>query len=100
MGRSREAQGLESSSLAQVSFANDNQDGVGMKSDIIAELTEIFTLLAENDGEKGDFLGLLEAMKLRYPPIGGHPARVQINNFIKAHAPFLLSMEELENLWD
>ncbi|WP_316736753.1 hypothetical protein [Pedobacter aquatilis] len=100
MGKSRETQGLESSSLGELSFTSDSNEGVGLKSDIIAELKEIFTLLADNDGDKGDFLGLLEAMKLRYPPLAAHPARSQINSFIKSHAPFLLSMEELENLWD
>lgn len=100
MGKSRSIQGLESSSMAEVSFTSEKNDGVGLKSDIIAELREIFTLLADNDGDKGDFLGLLEPMKLRYPPMAAHPARSQVNNFIKAHAPFLLSLEELENLWD
>jgi hypothetical protein len=100
MGKSRAAQGLESSTLGELSFTSENDNGVGLKSDIIAELKEIFKLLADNDGDKGDFLGLLEAMKLRYPPMATHPARTQINSFIKAHAPFLLSLEELENLWD
>jgi hypothetical protein len=100
MGKSRAAQGVESSMLGELSFASESNDGVGLKSDIIAELKEIFTLLADNDGDKGDFIGLLEALKLRYPPLAAHPARTQINSFIKAHAPFLLSPEELENLWD
>lgn len=100
MGKSRKPDGLESSSLSEVSFTSENNIGVGLKSDILAELKEIFTLLAENDGEKGDFIGLVEAMKLRYPPIASHPARAQINSFIQAHSPFLLSIEELENLWD
>jgi len=100
MGKSRSTEGLESSMLGELSFASESNDGVGLKSDIIAELKEIFTLLADNDGDKGDFIGLLEALKLRYPPLATHPARPQINSFIKAHAPFLLSLEELENLWD
>lgn len=100
MGKSRSPSGLESSSLSELSFTAGNNEAVGLKSDVLAELKEIFTLLAENDGEKGDFIGLIEAMKLRYPPIASHPARAQINSFIQDHAPFLLSIEELENLWD
>ncbi|KQS36845.1 hypothetical protein ASG14_07355 [Pedobacter sp. Leaf194] len=100
MGLSKTPQGLRSSSISEVSFAPETNGEVGLKSDIIAELKEIFTLLAENDGDKGDFLGLLEAMKLRYPPMASHPACAQINSFIKAHAPFLLSKQELENIWD
>jgi hypothetical protein len=101
IGKPRLAAGLLASGSSELGFASPHGGAdIGLKSDLIAELKEIFTLLADNDGTKSDFIELIAAMKDRYPPIAPHPACAEINAFIKAHAPFLLSLEELENLWD
>ncbi|MEJ5996260.1 hypothetical protein WG904_17655 [Pedobacter sp. Du54] len=103
MGKSKLPDGMSVIGTEQISFASD--DGakvqkIGLVSDVVQELKEIFSVLAKQDGNKKDFFGMMEMVRLNFPSIGSHPNIGQINAFISEHAPFHLTPEELENLWD
>lgn len=103
MGRSKMPEGMEVVETAGISFASNSTDKVqqiGLVADVLQELKEVFAVIARQDGNKSDFFGLMEMVRQAFPAIGSHPNIGQINAFITAHAPFHLSPEELENLWD
>lgn len=101
MGKSAMPQGMALVKSSDVAFAADESesDQVGLVSDVIQELKEIFKQLENSAGDKKDFFRLLEKVKEDYGRIGGHPSIGNINRFIADHVPFHLSADELENLW-
>lgn len=103
MGKSRLPDGVSRVTLEEISFVGDGdekQQQVGLVPDVIQEIKEVFRLLASQDGNKKDFFGLMEKVRENYPKIASNPNIGSLNKFIAEHAPFHLSAEELENLWD
>ena len=103
LGASRPAEGTSTVSMGQVSFAreeNSKFEQLGLIPDVLQELKEILSVLEKEDGNKQDFFNMMEMVRAKYGQIGSNPRIVQINQFISEHAPFYLSKEELENLWD
>lgn len=103
LGVSKPVAGTSTVSLGQVSFVNDENsksEQIGLIPDILQEMKEIFSILEKEDGDKKDFFNLMEMVRAKYGQIGSNPRIVQINQFIAEHAPFHLSPDELENLWD
>lgn len=103
MGKSRMPDGVSRVSLEEISFVgngDEKQQQVGLVPDVIQEIKEVFGLLAAQDGNKKDFFGLMETVRKNYPKIASNPNIGSLNKFIVDHAPFHLSAEELENLWD
>lgn len=103
MGKAKLPEGLSSVHAGSFGFApseKDKADQIGLIPDLLQEIKEIFAILEKEDGTKNDFLNLMEVVKDNYPKIGSHPNIGRINQFISDHAPFHLSGEELENLWD
>lgn len=103
MGKPKLPDGMSLVGTEQISFASDDGDKVhkiGLVADVLQELKEVFAVLAKEDGNKKDFLGMMEMVRLNFPAIGSNPNIGRINAFISEHAPFHLSSEELENLWD
>lgn len=103
IGKPKLPEGMSLVSTDQISFASSDdakQQQIGLVPDVLQELKEVFTVLAKQDGNKKDFFGLMEMVRQNFPAIGSNPNIAQINAFIGEHAPFHLSSEELENLWD
>lgn len=103
MGKAKLPDGLSSVTAGSFGFTSsekDKADQVGLIPDVLQEIKEVFALLEKEDGTKSDFINLMEVVKENYPKIGSHPNIGRINQFISDHAPFHLSSEELENLWD
>ena len=103
MGKSRLPQGMESVPMGSFGFAQtegQREAQVGLVPDVLQEIREIFGIIEKEDGSKKDFFNLMEMVREKFPKIGSSPNIPQINQFIAEHAPFHLSAEELENLWD
>lgn len=110
MGKSRMPDGLEVVSMSALSFSvtgdsayspdDAKSDQLGLVPDVLEELKEIFAVLAKEDGTKQDFFSLAGMISEKYGRIGSSPNIRQINTFIRDHAPFAVTIEELEYLWD
>lgn len=102
MGRSKMPEGMESVGMDGFGFVSDSnrEQQIGLVPDVLQEIKGVFRIIAESDGSKKDFFRLMEAVSKNYPQISSHPSIGQINGFISENAPFNLSPEELENLWD
>lgn len=103
LGVSKPAVGTSTVSMGQISFGKDENgksEQLGLIPDVLQELKEIFSILEKEDGNKQDFFNMMEMVRAKYGQIGSNPRIVQINQFITEHAPFHISKEELENLWD
>jgi len=103
LGASKPAEGTSTVSMGQVTFGQDENaksEQLGLIPDVLQELKEIFSILEKEDGNKQDFLNMMEMVRAKYGQISSNPRIVQINQFIAEHALFHLSKEELENLWD
>lgn len=103
LGLSRPDEGTSTVSMGQISFGQDEDaksDQLGLIPDVLQEMKEIFSILEKEDGDKRDFFNMIEMVRAKYGQIGSNPRIVQVNQFIAEHAPFHLSKEELENLWD
>lgn len=108
MGKPRMPEGISRVAVSDVVFAgvevDQCDDGaeaeVGLVMDVLAEMKDLFGILAKEGGTKQDFFKLIEALKEAYPGIGSHPGIAVINAYVVDHAPFLISVQELESLWD
>lgn len=108
MGESKMPEGLEVVSMGELNFSvpfahsqtEEKADQVGLVPDVLQELKEIFRILAKEDGTKQDFFSLAAMISEKYGRIGSNPNIGQINIFIRDHAPFAVTLEELEHLWD
>lgn len=103
MGESRMPDGINRVSVEEISFSGggvEKEDQVGLVPDVLQELKQVFSILSREDGSKKDFTRLVKAVKEKFPKIASSPNIGRINGFITDHAPFHLSPEELENLWD
>nr|WP_294895104.1 hypothetical protein [uncultured Pedobacter sp.] len=103
MGKPAVPDGLSSTSMNEFSFAerqNDHEEQLGLLPDFLEELKTIFNILEKEDGKKADFISLFGMVKAKYPKATESANIEAINQYIREHAPFLLSNEELDNLWD
>ena len=110
MGLSKLPEGLEIVEMGALSFAGNNSgehiddreqsDKIGLVPDVLQELKEVFEVLATEDGTKKDFIDLARTISYKYGRIGSNPNITHINAFIRDHAPFAISPEEIENLWN
>lgn len=103
MGKSKLPEGMSSVGTDSFGFArraDDREQQVGLVPDVLQEIKEAFAFLAEEDGTKKDFFNLMEVVRNKYPQVGSNPNIGRINEFIAEYAPFHLSKDELESLWD
>lgn len=101
LGKPALPEGMSISTMDEISFAeNQKESQLGEIPDVLEELKSVFSILAKEDGNKSDFFSLMKLVKAKYPRIGFHPNIDSINAYIREHAPFLLTEEELDNLWD
>ena len=104
MGKQVIPEGVHTASMSDFSFApkedSAKEQQVGLMADVLQELKRIFNILQNEDGNKADFFSLLKLTKAKYPKIGSNPNIHYVNEYIRDHVPFLLTKEELEDLWD
>lgn len=103
MGKTKMPEGMSMVASGDFGFAvgdGSREEQVGLVPDVLEELKSVFQVLAEQDGTKTDFLLLMKPVREQFPGIGSSPALLRINAFIRDHAPFHLSAQELEDLWD
>lgn len=110
MGKSKLPDGLAVVSMGALNFsvsgdsayrAEDHKsDQLGLVPDVLQELKEIFAILEKEDGTKQDFFSLAGIISEKFGRIGSNPNIGKINEFIRDHAPFAVSLRELEDLWD
>jgi len=113
MGKAKPQQGMERVASGNPVFAPiekwDNEGGEvkadefatgGLYEDLTAGIREIYEILAANDGNKQDFFGMIAELKAQFGPLGSSPCIARVNIFIRDSAPFAISQEELESLWD
>ena len=103
MGKPAKPEGLETVSMNGFGFGrgNDSKSAqLGLVPDVMEELKTIFNILQKEDGNKSDFFSLLALTKAKHPKIGSDPNIQHINAFVRENAPFMLTNEELENMWD
>lgn len=103
IGKPKLPEGMSVVSMEQISFAQSDdakQQQIGLVPDVLQELKSVFSTLSKQDGNKKDFLVMMEMVRQNFPAIASNPNIGKINAFISEHAPFHLSQEELENLWD
>ncbi|MFC3559502.1 hypothetical protein [Pedobacter jamesrossensis] len=105
MGRSVEPEGVSMVAMDGVHFAERSPDAhkddqLGLVPDVLEELKVAFRDLENKDGGKTDFFPLIQQIKEKYPKIEASDNLEDINRYIRDNAPFLLTDEELEDLWD
>ena len=103
MGKPQLPEGMTTVSMGGFGFVQSEDDRahqIGLVPDVLKEVKSVFSIIAKEDGNKNDFLGLMRLVREKYPKIGSNPNIGYINEFIADHAPFHLSSEELEDLWD
>jgi hypothetical protein len=106
MGKSKLPDGMSRVSSDAFGFSGGNQDEdqkmeqIGLVPDVLEELKGVFLNLAANDGDKLDFMEMMDAVREKFPKIASSPNIGRINAFVSQNAPFYLSKDELENLWD
>ncbi|RQO77738.1 hypothetical protein DBR40_07120 [Pedobacter sp. KBW01] len=111
MGKAKPPLGLEKLETADLSFAASSKDsleeemvnedaGAGLYDDLVNSIREIYQILAANDGNKQDFFGMVSELKSQFGPLGSSPCMARVNTYIRESAPFSISNEEFENLWD
>jgi hypothetical protein len=103
MGKSKLPEGMSTVAMGSFGFVQtdgEREEQIGLVPDVLQEIKEIFGIIEKEDGSKRDFFNLMEMVREKFPQIGSNPNIPRINQFISEHAPFHLSAEELENLWD
>lgn len=102
MGVRKMPEGMSVVTAGQVSFADPDGSKVhklGLVSDVVQEINEVFAFLKEKGGGKREFMFLLQEVAGRYPGIAGFPSLASINAHVLEHATFELSVSELMEVW-
>lgn len=99
MGRSQLPEGVSVISAEEIGFADAQTQQLGLVADVLEEIKTIFGILVKEDGNKQDFLNLMQSVRESYPKIASHPNLDQINDFILSNASFHISKEEMDALW-
>lgn len=73
---------------------------LGLVPDVLEELKRIFHILETGNGTKQDFISLFRAVSAKYGRLAGTPSQRALNEYIREHALFPVSDEELANLWN
>lgn len=99
MGKSKMPEGVSVVSAEEIGFADLKPQQLGLVSDVLEEIKTIFGILIKEDGNKQDFLHLMQSVRDSYPKIASHPNLNQINDFIITNASFHISKDEMDELW-
>ncbi|WP_162799949.1 hypothetical protein [Pedobacter jeongneungensis] len=98
MGKVRLDEGVIEVPVSELRFSVSGT-GSGLVADVTAELKIIFQQLAAGDKGKVDFFREMIGLEEKYEELFSHPGLVEVRQFIKSHAPFALSREELTGFW-
>lgn len=105
MGGSKLPEGMSFTSTGAFGFAggtrqDEKMDQLGLVPDVIQQLKIVFAELEKTDGGKREFFQMMGELRDMFPKLASSPSIGKINGFISGHAPFLLTAEELSDLWD
>ncbi|MBC6112809.1 hypothetical protein ACFOG5_19455 [Pedobacter fastidiosus] len=105
MGASKLPEGMSLTTSDAFGFSggiseDSKMEQVGLVPDVLQELKAVFAKLSQNDGNKRDFLEMMAEVREKFPKLVFNPNIGKINGFISEHAPFHLSAQELEDIWD
>lgn len=105
MGASKLPDGMSLTTSDAFGFSGDGpldrkMEQIGLVPDVLEELKAVFAKLSQSDGNKRDFMDMMTGVREKFPKIASSPNIGRINSFISDHAPFHLSAEELEDIWD
>lgn len=98
MGKVRLDEGVIEVPVSELRFSVSGT-GAGLVADVTAELKIIFEQLANGDKGKVDFFREMIGVEEKYEELFSHPGLGEVRQFIKSHAPFALSREELTGFW-
>lgn len=98
MGKVRLDEGVIEVPVSELRFSVSGQ-GAGLVGDVQAELKVLFEQLAAGDKGKVDFFREMIRVEEKYEELSGHPSLGEVRQFIRSHAPFALSREELTGFW-
>ncbi|MET4546280.1 hypothetical protein ABIE26_003607 [Pedobacter africanus] len=99
MGKAVLEQGVSILGADEFGFVDKSRQ-LGALPDFQQDIREICRVIAENDGNKEDFLLMFPMIRSKYPHLAASPLLPALNAFIRESVPFQLSPQELENLWD
>jgi hypothetical protein len=105
MGKTVEPAGLTRVSMTDLCFAprvarsEDQEDMLGLIPDVLEEIRVVIKTVEDNQGDKGDFIGLFKLVSGKYPKVKQSGNLPYVLDWIAEHVPFELSEEELEGLW-
>jgi hypothetical protein len=105
MGASKLPEGMSNTTTDAFGFSGGTSEDsrfeqLGLVPDVLEELKVVFAKLSKIDGNKRDFMDMMSDVREKFPKIASNPNIGRINEFISDHAPFHLSAEELEDIWD
>lgn len=103
MGVPQLPQGVSNISMSEFGFAiseDEKEEQIGLVPDVLEEIKSVFSILAKEDGNKKDFFSLMKLVSGKYPMLRSNPNIGRINEYVADHAPFHLSAQELEDIWD
>lgn len=98
MGKPVMEQGVSMLAAEDFGFVDKTRQ-LGMVPDLQRDIRDICRVIAENDGNKEEFLLMFPMIREKYPWAAKSALLPQLNGFIRESVPFHLSEEELENLW-
>lgn len=101
MGKAKLPDGVSVVEMDEIQFADPEMktQRLGLIPDVIQEIKVILDILAKEDGDKKDFLALMQTVCENYPRVRSHPDLSAINDFITSNAPFHITQDEIENIW-
>ncbi|WP_316757566.1 hypothetical protein [Pedobacter aquatilis] len=98
MGKVRLDEGVIEVPVSELRFSV-SADGTGLVRDVQAELKMLFERLTATDKTKIDFFREMIGVEEKYEELSAHPGLGEVRQYIKSHAPFALSREELTGFW-
>lgn len=105
MGASKLPEGMSTMTTEAFGFSggvseDSKMEQIGLVPDVLEELKVVFAKLSKSGGNKRDFMGMMGDVREKFPKIASSPNIGRINEFISDQAPFHLSADELEDIWD
>jgi hypothetical protein len=98
MGGAKAIPGMETVEMSAISFVPKEQQ-LGIIPDILEEFKSILHILERDNGGKAEFLSLFGLVSAKYPQVKGTANQDALNDYIRENLPFVITEEELEELW-
>lgn len=105
IGRTKLPEGMSRVDSLGFGFVGDVDEDArelqqGVVPDVIQELKSIFRIIEREQGTKEHFFSLFALVKAKYGAVRDTPSQAALNEYIREHALFPISDDELMNLWN